>query len=397
MPSPENNFYVSFSQNNWDLHRQGSVDEARHREKVWEAIGNNLPEIISGENIITSDGQGIVKVPIRQLEDPHFRFDQTRQPRTGSGNGNSKVGDIVAPGPEQSKGQGKQAGNQPGEDFIEVEVKIDDLVDLIFQDLSLPKLKPKSNDYIETTQDRFTDIGKVGPISRLDKIRTVRKNISRRAKAGKPPKFGQVTKEDLRFRTSNPTIRQESNAAIIAMRDVSGSMGEFEKYISRSFYFWMVRFLRTKYQNVKIVFITHHTEAKEVDEETFFKLGESGGTRVSSAYELALQTINERFNPNRWNIYPFHFSDGDNYSDEDNKKCVKLVLELLKVCNIFGYGEIRQSNTVSYSVLMAAFEKAFKSNDQCFIDVVIRSKQDVYPALKRFFSDKSVEGAVSRA
>ena len=73
-------------------------------------------------------------------------------------------------------------------------------------------------------------------------------------------------------------------------------MGEFEKYIARSFYFWMVRFLRTKYNNVQIVFISHHTEAKEVTEEEFFHKGESGGTQVSSAYELALQIIQERYN-----------------------------------------------------------------------------------------------------
>ena len=110
----------------------------------------------------------------------------------------------------------------------------------------------------------------------------------------------------------------------MAMMDISGSMGEFEKYIARSFYFWMVRFLRTKYNNVKIVFISHHTEAKEVTEEEFFTHGESGGTQVSSAYELALQIIAERFNPDDWNIYPFHFSDGDNLP-WDNERCVGLV------------------------------------------------------------------------
>ena len=87
----------------------------------------------------------------------------------------------------------------------------------------------------------------------------------------------------------------ESNAVVIAMMDVSGSMGEFKKYIARSFYFWMVRFLKTKYDNVKIVFISHHTEAKEVTEEQFFTQGESGGTVVSSAYRLALDIIGGAF------------------------------------------------------------------------------------------------------
>src|SRR5204863_9898371 len=139
--------------------------------------------------------------------------------------------------------------------------------------------------------------------------------------------IGPFKKEDLRYKTWEEQMTYESNAVVIAMMDVSGSMGEFKKYIARSFYFWMVRFLKTKYNNVKIVFISHHTEAKEVTEEEFFHKGESGGTQVSSAYELALQIIQERYNPADWNIYPFHFSDGDNLP-WDNDRCVQLVIKM---------------------------------------------------------------------
>ncbi len=166
------------------------------------------------------------------------------------------------------------------------------------------------------------------------------------------------------------------------MMDVSGSMGEFEKYIARSFYFWMVRFLRTKYNNVKIVFISHHTEAKEVTEEEFFTHGESGGTQVSSAYELALNIIRERYNPADWNIYPFHFSDGDNLP-WDNEHCVALVGKLMEQCNIFGYGEIREGHYRSPSTLMSAYSKI---QDRKFIAVTISDKTEVYPALRKFFA-----------
>ena len=160
------------------------------------------------------------------------------------------------------------------------------------------------------------------------------------------------------------------------------SMGEFEKYIARSFYFWMVRFLRTKYNNVKIVFISHHTEAKEVTEEEFFTHGESGGTQVSSAYELALNIIHERYNPADWNIYPFHFSDGDNLP-WDNEHCVALVTRLMEQCNIFGYGEIREGHYRSPSTLMSAYSKI---QDRKFIAVTISDKSEVYPALRKFFA-----------
>ncbi len=128
------------------------------------------------------------------------------------------------------------------------------------------------------------------------------------------------------------------------------------------------------------VLITH-AEAQEVDEETFFHLGESGGTKVSSAYRLAWEIINERYDPERWNIYPFHFSDGDNWSDSDNKLCVELVDQLLEVSNLFGYGEIRDGGYTS--TLMNAFTQI---KDPRFVIVTISEKRDVYPALQKWFS-----------
>jgi uncharacterized sporulation protein YeaH/YhbH (DUF444 family) len=166
-------------------------------------------------------------------------------------------------------------------------------------------------------------------------------------------------------------------------------MGDFEKYITRAFYFWMVRFLRTKYASVQIVFITHHTEAKEVDEPTFFNLGESGGTRVSSAYQLCSEIIDQRYPADRWNIYPFHFSDGDNWGDEDNSRCVKLVRQILERCNLFGYGEIKEEvySRWSTSSLMSALSEI--KNPE-FVGITIKSKEDVYPALKKFFAKPAV-------
>lgn len=133
------------------------------------------------------------------------------------------------------------------------------------------------------------------------------------------PGINPIYRDDLRFKTWNEEIRHESKAIIIAMLDTSGSMGKWEKYMARSFFFWMTRFLRTKYESVEIEFIAHHTEAKVVDEEHFFTKGESGGTICSSAYELCLQRIEDHYDPKVYNIYPFHFSDGDNLTS-DNKK-----------------------------------------------------------------------------
>lgn len=375
---------ASISQHDWSLHRKGPIDQQRHKEKIKEALKKNLGQIVSNENIILSDGKKVIKVPIRSLEEYRFRYDQNSGEHSGQGEGDSHVGDVIGQaGNQRGKGPGKgqgEAGDQPGYDYFEAEVTVDELAALLFEDLGLPYLEEKKLTEVESDTVEFVDVRRTGIMPNLDKRRTIRENIKRNAAAGNPH-FGDLRQEDLRFKTWDQRVRYHSNAVVIAMMDVSGSMGEFEKYIARSFYFWMVRFLRTKYNNVQVVFISHHTEAKEVTEDEFFHKGESGGTQVSSAYELALKIIEERYNPDDWNIYPFHFSDGDNLP-WDNDLCVQYVHKLLNVCNIFGYGEIREGYRGSSSTLMSAFGKL---NEPKFLTVTITDKREVYPALKKFF------------
>ena len=374
---------MSVSQHDWSLHRKGQADQERHKEKIREAVKKNLGDIVSEESIILSDGQKTVRVPIRSLDEYNFRYDFGRQQHAGQGDGKSKVGDVVAQEPRPGKGKRGDAGKDAGYDYYEAEVSMEELAALIFEDLSLPNLEQKRQQEMETEAVRFTDVRKKGSMANLDKKRTIMENIKRNAAKGNPT-FRDIKSDDLRFKTWEPTIKYQSNAVVIAMMDISGSMGEFEKYIARSFYFWMVRFLRTKYNNVQIVFISHHTEAKEVSEEEFFHKGESGGTQVSSAYELALEIIQERYKPEDWNIYPFHFSDGDNLP-WDNDRCVQLVNRLMELCNIFGYGEIREGHYRSPSTLMSAYNKI---NDKKFTAVTISDKKEVYPALRKFFASR---------
>jgi sporulation protein YhbH len=372
---------VTLGREDWSLHRKGVVDQARHRQKVKEAIKENLADIVSEQSIITSDGKKIVRVPIRTLEQYKFRYDPNDKRGVGQGNGNSNVGDVLERyGKADGQGKGQRAGDQPGVDFYEAEITIDDLAGMIFHDLELPNLEEKRQRQMESETVQFTDIRKSGPFSNLDKRRTIRENLKRNAMLGHP-KFGGIHADDLRFKTWDHHIRYESNAVVIAMMDVSGSMGTFEKYVSRAFYYWMVKFLRTRYDNVEIVFIAHHTEAKEVTEEEFFTRGESGGTKASSAYLLALELIEQRYRPDDWNIYPFHFSDGDNWPS-DNELCLRCLQQLTDQCNIFGYGEIRQGRFSHQSTLMQTLERL---NSPKFSSVTIAEKSDVYPALKRFF------------
>ena len=383
---------MSIQRNDWSLQRKGIIDQERHKERVKDAIRKNLGSIVSNEAIILSDGKRTVRVPMRALDEYKFRFDYRKRKQVGQGDGKTRVGDVIAREgqPGQGTGQG-QAGQEPGSEYYEAEVNIDELAALIFEDLHLPFLQEKAKKAVQSKKTQFNEIRRTGVIANLDKRRMILENIRRNAREGQGAKFGDIKKDDLRFKTWEEVMRYESNAVVIAMIDVSGSMGEFKKYVARSFYFWMVRFLRTKYDNVDIVFISHHTEAREVTEEQFFTQGESGGTVVSSAYQLALDIIKLRYKPADWNIYPFHFSDGDNYYS-DNDEAVRLAEELIATCNLFGYGEIGEEGSASYrrasGALLSIFNDRLKEKE-AFVGVRIDDKEDVYPALKQFFGKRN--------
>jgi sporulation protein YhbH len=204
------------------------------------SVRSALPEIIAEESIITSDGKRLVKVPIRSLEEYRFRFDPHQGDKVGQGDGDSQVGDVIGqePGSGQQAGQGKQAGDKPGVDYYEAEVTVDDLAELIFEDLGLPDLRPKATQEVPTDTVKFTEVRKKGPMSNLDKRRTIMENLKRNAMHGQPG-FGGINNDDLRFKVWEQETRPSSSAVVLAMRDASGSMGEFKKYITRSLFFWM--------------------------------------------------------------------------------------------------------------------------------------------------------------
>lgn len=357
-------------------------DQRRHQKKVEEAIKGDLARIVGNEDIITSDGSRTIRVPVRTLTLPRIVFDHGEE-RVGQGTGDSGKGKVVGNRPQKGDTSGRRAGDQPGVDYYEAGITIDDLAALVFKDLGLPNLEDRGKKDVVSQEVKWNDIRRKGPMGNLDKRRTILENMRRNAREGKA-RFEGIIQDDLRFRVWDEEIKPETQAVIIAMRDVSGSMGEFEKYITRATYFWMFRFLRTKYRNVEMRFITHHTEAKEVDEKAFFELGESGGTRVSSAYQLCLDIVQRDYPPEDWNVYPFHFSDGDNWGDVDNERCIDLIKKGLPLYNMWGYAEIQEHRRQTYSTtLMKAMEKL--KDDPKVVATVINSKEGVYPAIQTFF------------
>ena len=373
------------SREDWSLHRKGYQDQARHQQKVREAIKQNLPDLISEENIVLSDGRQIIKIPIRSLDEYRIVFNMNKKKHVGQGQGDSKVGDVLGVDPTPQPGKGENAGSDPGEDVVEAEISMAELESMLFEELELPYLQRKEREQIESREVRFTDVRRKGIMSNIDKKRTILENLRRNSREGHPEIHG-ISPDDLRFKTWEEIVKPHNNAVILAMMDTSGSMGSFEKYCARSFFFWMSRFLRKQYEKVEIVFIAHHTEAKEVTEEEFFTRGESGGTICSSAYVKALEIIDSRYPPSQYNIYPFHFSDGDNLTS-DNERCVRLIQEMLKKSNIFGYGEVNQYNRSS--TLMSAYKHL---EHQQILYYVIKEKAEIYSALKTFFKKREAAG-----
>ncbi len=371
------------SQEDWSLHRQGQDDQKRHHEKVQEAILDQLPELITEENIVMSNGKQVVKIPIRSLDEYKIRYNYDKKKHVGQGEGDSQVGDVIAKGnPEPSKG-GQGAGDQAGVDYVEAEVSMLDVEEALFKELSLPNLKQKEESEEITRDIEFNDIRNKGLTGNIDKKKTMMSAFKRNAMSG-TPSFNPILPEDLRYRTWNESIERETKAVVLALMDTSGSMGAFEKYVARSFFFWLTRFLRYKYDHVELRFIAHHTEAKEVEEETFFSKGESGGTICSSAYRKAVELIQNDYPIHRYNIYAFHFSDGDNLTS-DNQKCLPLIEQLASMCNLFGYGEVNQYQR--QSSLMSIYKKIPEDVLRYFI---LRRKADVFFALKHFLKEEVI-------
>src|SRR5919204_2289882 len=184
----------------WALHRKGAADARRHAEKLKEALKEALPGAVAEEAVVAQRGAKTVKVPIRSLELPRLRYDYGRNKHVGQGAGGSRPGDQA--------GQGRRAGDGPGVDYVEAEIAIDDLAALVFEDFELPNLTQKQADVVESSVDVFREIARRGVMPNLDKRRTVLQNIKRNALEGRPPRFGGVNLDDLRFRVWTPEVKR---------------------------------------------------------------------------------------------------------------------------------------------------------------------------------------------
>ncbi len=374
----------------WGMRKPGARDSARHKQRIRKAIKDRLHELISEENIISSKGGKKIKIPMRFLDMWRFKYGKNNKSK-GVGHGEGDPGDVIAK--EDPHGQaGPGGGTDPGEEVYEEEVDVEEVIGMMLEDLDLPWLEDKAKAIeIETEETVFQDIAERGLPANIDKRRTVLENMKRNALKGKM-RIGGFELSDLRYRIWENVIERHSNASVFLLMDRSGSMTSERKYIVKSFFWWMVKFIERKYKNVELVFIAHDTQAREVEEENFFSISQAGGTMVSSAFKLADQIIDDRFPPETWNNYVFSFSDGDNWQ-EDNDRCIESVKQILTKCQAVGYGEVEYSDyfynwrggSSDPSNLLSIFEKdAELSENERFLSANIEKREDIYECLRKF-------------
>ena len=271
--------------------------------------------------------RGTISIP--EIEVPHIVYGKNP---TGVGRGPGKEGDVV--GEDPKKGQG--AGNQPGEGII-INLDMEFVLKFMQDELELPNLKPKPSEVFEDKKYKYTNVSLIGPESLRHNRRTLLQAIKRRAMMGDsdllqplpgfsvPMPVVDVINDDKRYRQYKEYQLPSNNAVIIFARDGSGSMGAEHCDIVSDMSWWIDTWIRQFYKRTERLYVWHDTSAMEVDEDKFYKYRFGGGTLCSSALKYISKQFKDRFPPNKWNIYVFYFTDGDNW-DEDTPEflgCLK--------------------------------------------------------------------------
>ncbi|HWJ36139.1 MAG TPA: DUF444 family protein [Steroidobacteraceae bacterium] len=369
--------------NDWyELFSRGSRDWLRHSDKIREAVREHLPQIVAGSDII-NDGARTVRVPVRMLEHYRFRLRPDAEPQ-GVGQGSAKPGDLLGPAKTGNKQGGKGAGgtDRGGTELL-LEFKIDDIIDWMWEELRLPNLQPRVGQSDESEWKR-EGWDKRGARSRLDRRRSLKESVKRRARESSTPTF---IDEDLRFRQLARRRQPAMRAAVFFLLDVSASMTEGDRQLAKTFFFWVAAGLRREYRSVDIVFVAHTTDAWEFSESDFFKVSGSGGTVASAGLSKVQEIMQTRFDPGSCNVYLFYASDGDNAVDDRERARTELE-GIAKASRYAGYVEISTGLRSSQSETSRLYD-AVGAMGLCSGRCSIRDSSDVATAVRHFFTIES--------
>ncbi|NBW09560.1 MAG: DUF444 family protein [Caulobacteraceae bacterium] len=372
-------------------------DRRRHKQKIDKAIREGIHHIVADESIIGSNGKQKFRIPVRGIKEHRFVY----------GDNGKQVGS--APGRDVKKGQtlgssqrGKpqrpdKPGNESGEEYYDVEMSLDELAEYLFADLGLPDLQKRQLTNISTHKLKRNGYRTEGILPRLDRKKSAIARIKRMKAAGFNPeeaKEGETFpfhEDDLKYRHYKLKDEPCTNAVVFFIMDVSGSMTQDKKFLARSFCFLMYQFIRSKYEQIEVVFVTHDAEAREVDESAFFTVSTMGGTKASTGLAKASEIIEERYNPSAWNCYAFHLSDGDNF-DDDNGRYIEQHAKLESSVQLFGYVELEPERSYSaYAEAKLSRILLPRIREKSRI-VSISAKDEVWPAFREMLGAASKVG-----
>lgn len=356
-------------------------DHSRFRQIIRGKIKKELRKYITRGELIGKKGKDLVSIPVPQINLPHFRYSSKNSGGVGQGDG--EVGTPIGRGDDED-GTG-QAGEGPGDHLLEVDVSLEELAQMLGEELELPSIEAKGKKNIVSDKDRYTGISRSGPESLRHFKRTYKEALRRHIISHTYDPDNPIIipfREDRRYRTWKTQQFPEANAVIIYMMDVSGSMGEEQKEIVRIESFWIDTWLKYQYKNIATRYIIHDAVAREVDEEMFYHTRESGGTIISSAYKLANQIVDAEYSPTEWNIYLFHFSDGDNWGEIDTDECISILEEkLIPKVNLFCYGQVE--SPYGSGQFIRDLEDYFENEDKLILSE-IADKEAIYQSIKDF-------------
>jgi uncharacterized protein len=377
--------------NDWyELFSRGSRDWLRHSEKIREAVRDHLPQIVSGSDII-SDGARTVRVPVRMLEHYRFRLRTDTEPQ-GVGQGAAKPGDLLGPANAGSKPGGKGAGGtERGGAELLLEFKVNDIIEWMWEELKLPNLQPRVGQSEEAEWKR-EGWDRRGARSRLDRRRSLKESVKRRALEPSAPSF---IDEDLRFRQLTRRRQPALRAVVFFLLDVSASMTDADRQLAKTFFFWVAAGLRREYRSLDIVFVAHTTDAWEFGESDFFKVSGSGGTVASAGLRKVNEIMQARFDPATCNVYLFYASDGDNAMDD--REPARAALEsIAKLARYSGYVEITSGLRSTQSETARLFDELGR-NGSAGGRCSIKDPNDVVAAVRHFFTLESQSAATGAA
>lgn len=374
------------------LFSRGARDWLRHNEKIREGVQQQLPDLVAGGDLITGSQERTVHVPVKMLEHARFRLsDHTIDSERHAGQGQGQPGDVLRPAqprPGDDDGDDSGGGNDDGGVRLLLELKVDDIVDWLWEELKLPDLQPRRKTTVQ--DDEFVREGwdKRGARARLDRRRTVKEAVKRRAMQVDPVPFSN---EDLRFRQLVQRRRPATSAVVLFALDVSASMTDAERKLAKTFFFFVLQGIRRKYGKVETRFIAHTTQAWEFSEPEFFQVTGTGGTGASSAFDLALEIIAGDYDPSQYNGYLFYASDGENFT-EDRGAATRGLQQLTSLLNYVGYVETVPGSSRVTDTEMKAICRQLEQAGARLGSCVLHQPDDVWKAIRQFFMQEALQG-----